>query len=144
MEPRLHLLTLGISDIERSVRFYRDGLGWHTSWNDGEDVAFFQLGPMALALWGREQLAEDANVPAGDKAAFSGVSLAQCLASKTDVDATLEKAKAAGGTVTKPGSNTFWGGYDGYFADPDGYAWEIAWNPFWELTPDGGIRLPQV
>lgn len=142
MDARIHLVTLGVTDLQRAVRFYRDGLGWHTSMKEGEDVAFFQLGPMVLALWGRDQLAGDANVPAGDKPAFCGVSLAQCLPSKADVDAVLAKAQAAGATIPKPAEDTFWGGYAGYFADPDGYLWEIAWNPFWELLPDGGIRLP--
>ncbi|HLG73838.1 MAG TPA: VOC family protein [Chloroflexota bacterium] len=142
MDPRMHLLTLGVTDLDRSVRFYRDGLGWPTSMKEGEDVAFFQLGPMVLALWGREQLAEDARMPAGEKAVFSGVAPAQCVASKAEVDAIQDKARAAGATITKPASDTFWGGYSCYFTDPDGYAWEIAWNPFWELTPDGGVRLP--
>jgi uncharacterized protein len=143
MEPRLHLVTLGVSDLARAVRFYRDGLGWQTGMKEGDDVAFFQLGGNAvLALWGRESLAADANLPAGEAAPFAGISLAQCLASKEEVNAAMAAAAAAGGTTLKPAGDTFWGGYSAYFADPDGYPWEVAWNPGWTLTPDGGIRLP--
>ena len=142
MEPRIHLVTLGVADLARSVRFYRDGLGWRSGVKDDEDVAFFQLGGGAvLALFGREDLAQDAQVPAGEPATFGGFSLAQCLGSKNEVDAALAVANAAGGTIVKPAEDTFWGGYSGYFADPDGHLWEIAWNPGWELQPDGGVRL---
>ncbi|MFI5266967.1 MAG: VOC family protein [Chloroflexota bacterium] len=143
MEPRISVVTLGVSDLPRSIRFYRDGLGWPSGVNDGEDVAFFQLGGgTVLSLFGREDLAKDANVAAGEPAMFGGFTLAQCLASKAEVDVALEAARAAGGTIIKPASDAFWGGYNGYFADPDGHPWEIAWNPFWELLPDGSVKLP--
>ena len=142
MDPRISVVTLGVSDLPRSVRFYRDGLGWRTSAKEEDDVAFFQMGGMVLSLYGREDLATDANLPAGAPVRFGGITLAQCLASKVEVDAALEAAKAAGGTILKPAQDAFWGGYTGYFADPDGHPWEIAWNPGWELLPDGSVKLP--
>ncbi len=144
MEPHLHVLTLGVADKPRAIRFYRDGLGLPTASKDEDDVAFFQLGPLIFALWGYDQLIGDANLPSSPKPPFSGTALAQCLPSKADVDAALARAEAAGATITKPAHDTFWGGYSGYFTDPEGYAWEIAWNPAWTLTPDGGIKLPET
>ena len=143
MEPRIHLVTLGVSDLQRAVRFYRDGLGWHTSMKKHEDVAFFQMGGMVLALWDRNKLAEDANLPPAEPRPFEGFSLAQCVASKAEADAALAAAEAAGGTILKHAEDTFWGGYSGYFTDPDGYPWEVAWNPGWTLTPERTIRLPE-
>jgi catechol 2,3-dioxygenase-like lactoylglutathione lyase family enzyme len=145
MKPRVTLITLGVTDLPRAVRFYRDGLGWPTGMKDGEDVAFFQLGGgVALALWGRDALAQDADVPPGQPSAFNSCSLAQNLGSKAEVDEVMRQAEAAGGTIRKPAEDTFWGGYSGYFADPDGHLWEVAWNPFWTLTSDGGVELPSA
>lgn len=140
MEQRLSLVTLGVRDLAASRAFYKR-LGWTESPPSNEHVAFFQCGVLVFALWGREALAEDAGVtePGND---FANISLAQNVRSKADVDTTLAEAKAAGATILKPGTETLWGGYTGYFADPDGFAWEVAWNPGFEILPDGGIKLP--
>jgi catechol 2,3-dioxygenase-like lactoylglutathione lyase family enzyme len=129
MEPRISMITLGVSDLARSRVFYREGLGLplHEASNDG--VAFFELRGTWLGLYPRQALAEDATV-AGQGSGFAGFALAQNRPSKEAVDATLQEAVAAGGTLVKPAEDVFWGGYSGYFADPDGFLWEVAWNPF--------------
>lgn len=140
MQPRLTLITLGTRDLARAVRFY-EALGWSRSVRGAEGVAFFQVGGMALALWPRENLAEDAGVPAeGD--GFRGFALAYNTASREETDAVLAGAVAAGGTLVKAAHDAVWGGYSGYFADPDGVLWEVAWNPGFTLLPDGNLKLP--
>ena len=139
MEQRLSLVTLGVADLERARRFYEDGLGWRRG-NDHEEVVFYQLRGMVLALWGREALAQDARQPdAGD--GFGGIALAYNARSREEVDAVLAQAKSAGGRIPKPAVDASWGGYSGYFADPDGHLWEIAWNPGWTIMDDGSVRL---
>jgi uncharacterized protein len=141
MEPWISLLTLGVRDIERSRRFYRDGLGWPESAAGTADVAFFRTGGVVLALYRRDLLAADANLsPEGS--GFAGIGLAHNVATRERVDAALLAAVAAGGTLLKPGTETEWGGYTGYFADPDGFLWEIACNPGFPLREDGSIDLP--
>jgi len=141
MDPWISLMTLGVRDIERSRRFYRDGLGWPMSAASSDDVAFFRTGGVVLALYKRELLAADANLsPEGS--GFSGIGLAHNVATRELVDAALEAAVAAEGTLLKPGAAVEWGGYTGYFADPDGFLWEIAWNPDFPLREDGSIDLP--
>jgi len=140
MEQRLSLVTLGVRDLGASRAFYRR-LGWKESPPSNEHVAFFQCGGLVFALWGRDALVEDAGVDGPGKG-FANVSLAHNVRSKADVDATLKEAKQAGATILKPGAEASWGGYTGYFADPDGFAWEVAWNPGFEILPDGGIKLP--
>lgn len=139
MDQRLSLVTLGVADLARARRFYEEGLGWKRG-NDSADVAFYQMPGMIFALWSRPALAEDAGV-ADSGAAFSGMALAYNARSREEVDAVLGEAMAAGGTVVKPAHDTFWGGYSGYFADPDGHMWEVAHNPFWTIAPDGSVRL---
>ncbi len=127
MEPRITLITLGVSDLDRSVRFYRDGLGLPK--RDGPDgIAFFETRGTWLSLYPRESLAEDATVSA-EGSGFRAFALAHNVASAKEVDLTLEQAVGAGATLVKPGQKVFWGGYSGYFADPDGFLWEVAWNP---------------
>ena len=140
MEQRLSLVTLGVRDLAASRAFYRR-LGWMESPPSNDHVAFFQCGGMVFALWSRDALAEDAGVGTPGKG-FANISLAQNVRSKEAVDAVLAEAKKAGATILKPGSEAFWGGYTGYFADPDGFAWEVAWNPGFEILPDGRIKLP--
>jgi predicted lactoylglutathione lyase len=140
MEQRLSLVTLGVRDLALSRAFYKR-LGWTESPPSNNDVAFFQCGGMVFVLWGRDALADDAGV-GGPGQGFANLSLAHNVRSKEDVDATLAEAKKAGGTILKPGSEAFWGGYTGYFADPDGFAWEVAWNPGFTILPDGSIKLP--
>jgi hypothetical protein len=141
MEQRLSLVTLGVADLARARRFYEQGLGWRRS-NDHAEVAFYQAGGMVVALWGRDALAADAQIP-GTGSGFAGIALAYNTRDKAEVDAVLAEAAAAGGRVVKPAKDTFWGGYAGYFADPDGHLWEVAWNPDWSLAEDGSVRLPR-
>jgi len=138
MDQRVSLVTLGVADLSRSRAFY-EALGWTASPGD-EDVVFFQTGGMVLALWGRDHLAEDSGVD--DPGGWGGVTLAYNARSAEDVDAVLDEARAAGATIARPGSATFWGGYSGVFIDPDGHPWEVAHNPFWTIEDDGSIRLP--
>ena len=140
MEQRLSLVTLGVRNLALSREFYRR-LGWKESPASNDDVAFFQCGGMVCALWSREALAQDAGVKASDSG-FANISLAHNVRSKADVDATLAEAERAGATILKRGVATFWGGYIGYFADPDGFAWEVTWNPSFEILADGSIKLP--
>ncbi|HSK53134.1 MAG TPA: VOC family protein [Clostridia bacterium] len=141
MEPRVTLITLGVDDLDRAVRFYRDGLGWKLSSAsaDGE-VAFIQAGGLVLALWSRASLAEDAHLE--HDAGWGAVALAHNLESRAAVDAAVAAWVGAGGRILKQPADTDWGGYSGYVADPDGHPWEIAWNPFWPLGPDGTVTLP--
>lgn len=140
MEPRLTLVTVGVSDVARSRLFY-ERLGFKASNASQDSVAFFSAGGVAFAVWGRASLAEDAHVP--DSApGFSGVSLAHNARSEAEVDAVLAEAVAAGATLLKPAQKVFWGGYSGYFADPDGHLWEVAYNPFFPLDAEGRLQLP--
>jgi len=138
MEQRLSLVTLGVADLDRSRRFY-EVLGWRRHGAHAE-VVFFQAGGMVLALWSREALAADARLPA-EGSGFAGIALAYNTRSREEVDAVLDEARAAGATIPKPAEEAFWGGYSGYFADPDGHLWEVAWNPDWTMAEDGSVRL---
>jgi predicted lactoylglutathione lyase len=139
MRQRLTLLTLGVSDIGRARAFY-EALGWRTGAAPDDDVVFFQAGEMVVALWDRARLAEDSCVQ--DDGGWGGATLALNLGSPAEVDAAIEDARRAGATIGREPAETFWGGYSGVFIDPDGHPWEIAHNPHWELSADGGVRLP--
>ena len=131
MEPRISIVTLGVTDLPRSVGFYRDGMGLHLFDENTESIAFFQNRGTWLALYPLQSLAADAGIST-EGSGFSGVTLAHNVRTPQEVDALLEVAVAAGATLVKPPGDTSWGGYSGYFADPDHYLWEIAWNPhFW-------------
>jgi catechol 2,3-dioxygenase-like lactoylglutathione lyase family enzyme len=132
MKPKMSIVTLGVQDVRRAVAFYL-ALGFPPHRDTEGDHVMFRLEGTWLAVFPRDGLAADATVPA-DGGGFSGVTLAHCVASKAAVDATIEEARRAGARVVKPGSDVEWGGYSGYFADPDGHLWEIAWNPFTDLT----------
>jgi uncharacterized protein len=138
MEQRLSLVTLGVADLARARRFYEEGLGWRRA-NDHPEVAFYQAGGMVLALWARDALADDAGLPDAGR----GIALAYNTRERAEVGAVLREAEAGGGRIVKPAHDTFWGGYAGYFEDPDGHLWEVAWNPEWEVAADGSIRLPR-
>lgn len=126
MEPKITLVTIGVEDIDESIRFYRDGLGFPMRDREANsDVAFFTLEGTWLSVYPREKLAEDATVP-DDGTGFSGITLAHNVSSEDEVDSVLAEADAAGGRIVKPPRDTFWGGYSGYFADPDGHLWEVA------------------
>ena len=131
MKPEITLVTLGVEDLDESIRFYRDGLGFPMQARDADgDVAFFELDGAWLSLYPRDSLAADATVP-DDGSGFSGVTLAHNVSSEDEVDAALAEAEAAGGRIVRPAGETFWGGYSGYFADPAGHLWEVAYP---ELT----------
>ncbi len=138
MEQRLSVVTLGVADLERSRRFY-EALGWKRG-NKHDEVVFFQLKGMVLSLWSRASLAADANLR-DDGGGFAGIVLAYNARSREDVDAVLAEAERAGARILKPAGDAFWGGYYGHFADPDGHPWEVAWNPEWEITDDGDVKL---
>lgn len=138
MKQRVSVITLGVADLGRARAFY-EALGWTTGAAPGDDVVFFQAGDMVLALWDRARLAEDSCVP--DPGGWGGTTLALNLGSPADVDAAIEEARAAGAVIGREPAETFWGGYSGLFIDPDGHPWEIAHNPHWNLTADGGVRL---
>jgi catechol 2,3-dioxygenase-like lactoylglutathione lyase family enzyme len=138
MEQRLSLVTLGVRDLERSRRFY-EALGWTTGAKPDDDVVFFQTGGSILALWGRDQLAEDSGVE--DGGGWGGVTLAYNVRSPQEVDAVIEEARTAGASIPRSGAETFWGGYSGVFVDPDGHPWEVAHNPGWALHDDGSVSL---
>jgi catechol 2,3-dioxygenase-like lactoylglutathione lyase family enzyme len=136
MQPRLTVLTLGVDDLPRAVAFYRDGLGWSTPGIVGQEfahgaVAFFDLQPgLRLALWARADLAHDAGLPVSPSSATE-LSLGYNVTRAEEVDAAMAAASRAGARVVKPAGRTFWGGYAGYFQDPDGHLWEVVWNPAW-------------
>jgi predicted lactoylglutathione lyase len=138
MEQRLSLVTLGVADLGRSRAFY-EGLGWKTGAAPTDDVAFFQTGGMIVALWGRNQLAEDSGVE--DNGGWGGVTLALNVRSPAEVDAVIDEARAAGARIAREGAETFWGGYSGLFVDPDGHPWEVAHNPHWTIADDGSTLL---
>jgi len=134
MKPRITLITLGVDDLDRAVRFYRDGLGLPSQGIVGTEfehgaVAFFDLQPgLKLALWPRASLAHDTGLPVGPRSPAE-LSLAHNVSDRAEVDQVMKQAREAGASIIKPAASTFWGGYAGYFQDPDGHVWEVAWNP---------------
>jgi catechol 2,3-dioxygenase-like lactoylglutathione lyase family enzyme len=138
VEQRLSCVTLGVRDLQRARTFY-EALGWETGAAPADDVVFFQAGGMIVALWGREQLAEDSVVE--DAGGWGGVTFAYNARSPEEVDSVITEAEAAGATIGRRGAPTFWGGYSGVFIDPEGHPWEVAHNPNWTIEPDGSIRL---
>jgi predicted lactoylglutathione lyase len=139
MEQRVSLITLGVADVAASRAFY-ERLGW-TVGMDVQETVFFQIGGSVLTLWSRDKLAEDSGV--SDSGGWGGVTLAHNVGSREEVDEIVERARAAGATVTRDPAETFYGGYAGVFTDPDGHPWEIAHNPGFELLEDGNLRLPE-
>ncbi len=136
---RVSVITLGVADIDRARAFY-DALGWAPA-SVQEGIVFYQLPGMVLALFGRAALAADQDRPGADLGT-GAMTLAQNLATEAEVDAAYAAALAAGATGLKRPQTVFWGGYAGYFADPDGHVWEVAFNPFWPLGQDGSLTLP--
>ncbi len=134
MKAKISMVTLGVRDVGRSVAFYRDGLGFVThNYKAGDDMVMFELEGSWLGLYPRDELAKDAEV-ASDGAGFPGFSFSHNVGSKAQVDAVIAFAVAAGAREVKGARDVFWGGYSGYFADPDGFLWEVCWNPFTDLT----------
>jgi hypothetical protein len=138
VEQRVSLITLGVRDLGRARSFY-EALGWKTGAAPADDVVFFQTGGMIVALWGRDQLAEDSGVE--DGGGWGGVTLAYNVRSPQEVDAVIDEARAAGARIARVGAKTFWGGYTGVFVDPDGHPWEVAHNPHWTVRDDGSVSL---
>jgi len=138
MRPRITLLTLGVDDLQTAVQFYRDGLGLKTegivgTGFDNGAVAFFELqAGLKLALWPRTSIAHDSGLTSNPRSATE-FTIGHNVSSKAEVDAVMQQAQAAGAHLVKPAQDTFWGGYAGYFQDPDGHLWEVAWNPQWVL-----------
>ena len=139
MEQRLSAVTLGVADLERARRFYADGLGWRPEFVHHE-VVFFQLGGIVLALYGRAGMAGDLKLEP-ERLGVGAINLAHNVRTRGEVDEVMALAAAAGATVLNPAHDTSWGGRAGYFADPDGHPWEVAWNPGWVLEVDGSVRL---
>ncbi len=140
MEQRISIVTLGVSNLSRSREFY-EALGWRRSMAASEGIVFFQAGGMALALYPREELAKDATV-SPDGQGFRSVTLAYNARTRAEVDSVVQEAKTAGANILKPAQEAFWGGYSGYFSDPDGFLWEVAWNPSFSIADDGSVRIP--
>jgi uncharacterized protein len=138
VDQRVSLITLGVSDLDRARRFY-EALGWRTGAAPADDVVFFQAGGMIVALWGREQLAEDSGVE--DGGGWGGVTLAYNVRTPEEADTLIGQAHAAGARIAREPGRTFWGGYSGIFIDPDGHPWEVAHNPHWTLAEDGSVSL---
>lgn len=141
MEPRVSLITLGVGDLARSRAFY-EKLGFKASSIGGGEVFFFQAGSIGLVVWSRDELAADAGVSA-EGSGFRGIAIAHNVRERLQVDAVIAEAAAAGGRESKPAHDTDWGGRSGYFADPDGHLWEVAWNPHFPLAEDGALSIPR-
>jgi len=141
IKPRITLVTLGVKDLKAMRSFY-ERLGFKASRAGNEHVTFFNADGVVLGLFGVHDLAEDAQMETATMPEFRGVSLAWNVASEAEADAIMEHAKACGATIRKPAQKVFWGGYSGYFTDPEGNLWEVAHNPFWPLDEAGRIVLP--
>lgn len=142
MDQRISLITLGVTDLAASTRFYRDVLGWTESSIGGGEVTFFQLNGIALSLFPREQLAADAGVDRLESGGHPCVALAHNVPEREDVDRVLERVVRAGARLVRGAQDASWGGRSGYFADPDGVLWEVAWNPGFPLGPNGSVAVP--
>ena len=140
MNQHLHLITLGVRDFETSRKFYTEILGWKPTSGSNDDIAFFQAGGMALAIYPREKLAEDA-LTSPEGSGFAGITLAYNARSEAEVDEIISDLKSKGVKIAKEPQKVFWGGYSSYFADPDGYHWEVAYNPFFAFDENGNLKL---
>lgn len=141
MDQRISLITLGVSDLSRARAFY-ERLGWVRAMKAAEGVAFFQAGGMVFSLFPRGELAKDAGVPDSGASGFNGMALAYNTRTRDEVDLVLAEAVAAGAKLVKPGQEAVWGGYSGYFADTEGFLWEVAWNPGFAMDETGRITVP--
>jgi predicted lactoylglutathione lyase len=139
VEQRISLITLGVADLSRAKAFY-ETLGWRGQ--EVEGTVFFQAGGMVVVLWHEDALADDAGLERAHPTGFRGVGLAQNVRSRSEVDVVMREAEQAGARITRPAAETFYGGYAGYFTDPDGHAWEVAHNPGFSLGADGSLTLP--
>ena len=140
MKPRLNIVTLGVADLQRSRQFYADAFGWTPANGSDENIVFLNHGGIILALYPMEGLAEDAGIPV-ERSGFSGVTLAINTETREELDTLYEKTLASGAKSLIAPRDTFWGGYDCYFADPDDHPWEIAWAPLWEFDEQGSLKM---
>jgi len=141
LEPRISIITLGVKNLAQSYAFYKDGLGFPTTWEVERGIIFFKTTGTCLALYPLEKLADDIGPEfAANEQKFSGITLAHNVPEKSEVDQILELAAKAGGKIEKPAEEAFWGGYSGYFSDPDGYLWEVAFGAF-EFNDDGSLKI---
>lgn len=140
MKPRLNIVTLGVKDLQKSQEFYQTALAWKPTKDSDDKIVFFHQGGIVLGLYRLEELAKDAQI-SPQKSGFSGVTLAINMDTKEAVDELYKLVIAQGGKSLVEPRETFWGGYDCYFADPDGNAWEIAWAPFWEFDEQGSLKM---
>lgn len=139
--PRVNVITLGVSDVSLSTKFY-ESLGWVRSSVSEENITFIQLGAIVLGLYEYSMLAQDATIPPGDRQVFPSFTVAINADSRQEVDEIIEQAREAGAEIVKEPQEVFWGGYSSYFADPDGFLWEVAHNPFFEKDQQGYVSLP--
>jgi len=141
MDPRISIITLGVDDLERSLVFYRDGLGFPTTRDAESGIIFFQTRGICLALYPYEELAKDVSADfVVQRSKFPGITLAHNVQTKEEVETVLNLAERAGGKIEKEAQDVFWGGYSGYFSDPDGYLWEVAWGAF-NFRGDGSLMI---
>ncbi len=144
MEPRISIITLGVTDFVRSLRFYRDGLGWPTRATDASEIAFFNTTGTRFAIYPLAKLAEDISAASPPtRSGFSGITMAHNVRTRDEVAGVLALAEAAGAVIVKPAQDAFWGGHSGYFADPDGYYWEVAFAPGFKFAADGSLILDE-
>ena len=141
MEPRISIITLGVANVDRSIRFYRDGLGFATSAKAGDQIAFFATNGVRLAVYPLEKLAEDIGPGVHPATGFSGITIAHNVRRKEEVAEILALAERAGGKIVKQAQDVFWGGHSGYFSDPDGYYWEVAWAEQFRFDENGMLMM---
>jgi catechol 2,3-dioxygenase-like lactoylglutathione lyase family enzyme len=141
MKQKLNLITLGVENINRAVEFYEKGLGWKRSVASTDDMVVFSLGGIALSLYPRAELADDIGI-SSNGSGFSGITLSHNVRSEEEADDVMDLVKRLGATIIKPAQKVFWGGYSGYFRDPDGHLFEVAYNPHWKLDKDDNLVLP--
>ena len=142
MEQRISMITLGVADLKRAQAFYEDVVGWKAAPGPPE-IAFFDLGGFVFSLYPHDDMAKDMNVPAVDSGdfAYQGFALAHNARSKEEVDSIFSRLIGHGATILKEPEEVFWGGYSGYFSDPDGHSWEVAYNPHWTIGKDGHVSM---
>ncbi|MEH0155889.1 VOC family protein [Limibacter armeniacum] len=140
MRQKINIITLGVTNLEKSLDFYEKGLGWKRSEASQGDIVFFQLGGIVLALYPKEKLAEDVTVPSNGNG-FSGITIAYNTKSELEVDEVLKEVEMLGAKIIKPAQKVFWGGYSGYFSDPDGHLFEVAYNPFVAFDENDNLKL---
>jgi uncharacterized protein len=140
MEQRMSLVTLGVADLARSVAFYQEVVGWKAA-SSPPGVAFFDLNGVVFSLFPHEDLAKDMNIAPGGRGGYEGFTLAYNARGQDEVDSIFARLKKNGATIVKAPEKAFWGGYSGYFSDPDGHKWEVAYNPYWTVGKDGRISM---